>query len=593
MMKSAFVLALLLAPGGHGEAADSAFLPPIVDYTIEATLDERTDVLTGRARLRYTNRSRSQLDTLFFHQHLNAFRPNSAWARHEAGEGRLRFQALGSEEHAFERLTSASVDGRAIRPFYPGGRDSTVMALPLPAPIRPGETAEVLLDWEARLSTTPRRQGRQGRHYDWAHWYPRIAVFNADGWQYQTLLPQGEFWGEFASYDVTLEVAGDQVIASTGIPVSGDPGWDGARAAGEIHYARDAYPPREHQKLGLLQSAAPEGSKRVRWRADAVIHFAWSADPDFIYEGGLWRTLPVHVLYRPAAAGEWGNGIALERTLRALDWGYHVFGAYVYPQVTNAHRIERGGTEFPMLLMNGSASEGLIVHEILHQYAHAILANNEWAEGWLDEGLTSFLGSWYFEARGVEGVWDRSLAAARERERRGLTQPVALPGAAFRDFAMYQAMTYTKAELVFRMLRGLVGEDTMLQILRRYYETNKLTHVDEAAFRHTVNSVAGESFDWFFDQWLHTTDRLDYGIADAVARRTTDGSWRTTVTVDRAGDAWMPVELRVGAEVLRLDSRERRQTVEVVTRERPSEVVLDPRDLLLDYDRTNNRRAVQ
>jgi aminopeptidase N len=235
----------------------------------------------------------------------------------------------------------------------------------------------------------------------------------------------------------------------------------------------------------------------------------------------------------------------------------------------------------------------LIVHEILHQYAHAILANNEWRDGWLDEGLTSFATNWYFEAQGQQAVWDRTMQAARERDRRGMIQPIVTPGADFVDFATYQAMVYTRAAVVFRMLREMVGEDTMVRILRTYYEQNRLQHVDEHDLRRAVNQVTGQNHDWFFDQWLHTVATLDYGITNATTQRTRDGRWRTRVEVVRTGDAWMPVELRVGDQVVTLQSRERRQVAEVVTRTRPTEAVLDPRDVLLDVDPTNNRRAVR
>jgi hypothetical protein len=572
---------------------DTADFRQGVEYRIEATLDEATDVLSGRARLRYTNNAPRAIDTLYFHQHLNAFRPNSAWARRELQSGQRRFQDLGPREHAFERLTAVEVGGRRVQPVYPGAPDSTVVAIPLPAPLRPGETAELRLDWQARLSTTPRRQARRGRHFDWAHWYPRIAVYNRDGWNVQPLLPQGEFWGEFASYDVTLDVRSDQVIGATGVPVEGDPGWERVRAAGEIHLRRDAYPARVAAPLGLLPARAAGDRKRVRWRAEDVIHFAWGVDPDFVYEGGLWRDVPVHVLFQRDAAGEWGNGVALRRTFAAMEWTDSIFGAYAYPQITNLHRIESGGTEFPMLIMDGSASEGLIVHEILHQYAHAILANNEWRDGWLDEGLTSFATNWYFEAQGQQGVWDRTMQAARERDRRGLIQPIVTTGADFADFGMYQAMVYTRASVVFRMLREMVGEDVMVRILRTYYEQNRLSHVDEHDFRRAVNRVTGQSFDWFFDQWLHTAARLDYAVSDVRTQRTPDGRWRTRVEVTRSGDAWMPVQLSVGDQVVTLESRERRQVVEVVTDGRPAEAVLDPRDVLLDMDPANNRRAVR
>src|SRR5690606_24413922 len=192
---------LLAALSAATLPSDTTHTAQGIEYRIEARLDEATDLLSGRAELRYSNRAEVALDTLWLHQHLNAFRPASAWAQREAEYGERRFQDLGPDEHAFDRLGSVEIDGRVVQPVYPGAPDSTVVGLPLSAPLAPGATAVVRFDWEARLSTEPRRQGRRGRHYDFAQWYPRIAAHTDEGWQVQPLLPQGEFFGEFASYD--------------------------------------------------------------------------------------------------------------------------------------------------------------------------------------------------------------------------------------------------------------------------------------------------------------------------------------------------------------------------------------------------------
>ncbi|HET8657303.1 MAG TPA: M1 family metallopeptidase [Longimicrobiaceae bacterium] len=506
-----FLVALLAAP------TDTARFQQGVDYRIEARLDEATHVLHGRARLRYVNHSPATLDTLWLHQYLNAFRPNSDWARRELLFGERRFQDLGPEDHAYSRFTGVEVGGRVVRPVYPGAPDSTVVALPLPAPLRPGDSVVVRMDWNARLSTEPRRQGRRGRHYDFAQWYPRIAVYDTAGWEAHPLLPQGEFYGEFASYDVTLDVASDQVIGATGVPVAGDPGWARAAAAGTgpIRYDRDAYAGRPARSLGLLTGTPAPGRKRVRWRAEDVHDFAWSIDPAFIYEQGTaprtgadGGTITVHVLYQPGDSA-W-SGVAVARTDSALAWLQATLGPYVWPQFTILHRIEGGGTEFPMLIMTGSASTSLIAHETAHQWAFGMLANNQWRASWLDEGLASFLASWYLEDHGTTGRWAALIAQERRWERAGATQPIAQPAEDFRDMATYGEMSYTKTAIVLYMLRERVGDDTMRRILRRYYGENVLHHVTEADLRRAVNEVTGEDYDWFFDKWLHTTEPLDY-----------------------------------------------------------------------------------
>jgi hypothetical protein len=589
------LLALLAAaaPPSTGAAPDTGYFQQGVDYRIEARLDEGTHVLQGRARLRYVNRSPSTLDRLYVHQHLNAFRPNSAWARREAALGVRRFQDLGPDDYAYERFTRVEVDGAPTPVSYPGAPDSTVAMIALRRPLAPGDSVTVLMDWNARPSTLPRRQGRRGRHYDFAQWYPRIAVYDRGGWEQHALMPQGEFYGEFARYDVTLDLPADQAVGTTGVVVEGDPGWT---PGPEAH----AYPAAPAEALGLLAGSAGDGRKRVRIRADSVHHFAWSADPAYRHdvvlrsesnELGENRTLPtIHVLYLPADTG-WGEGVVSHRAFEALHWLGGMFGPYAWPQFTVLHRIEGGGTEFPMLVMNGGNGEGLVVHETAHQWVHGMLASNEWKEGWLDEGFASFLTNWYWEEHGNPRVWDRTLEGIAGLERAGRTEPVGWEGARFSTPDLYNSMTYGKGSLVLRMLRDLLGQDVMRRVLREYFAEYRLKHVTGRDLQHVAERVSGRDLGWFFGQWIERADKLDYAVAGVRSVRA-GGRWRTTVDVARLGSAWMPVTLRVGDATRELTSRSVRQTVTVVTATKPTEVVLDPASLWLDVDRSNNRMPV-
>ncbi|MEN8375905.1 MAG: M1 family metallopeptidase [Gemmatimonadota bacterium] len=569
-----------------------------VEYRVEARLEEGPDLLNARAELRYTNRSREAIDTLWFQQYLNAFRPNSGWATYDAEhQDESPFQELGPDEHAFERISAAEIDGQGVTPVYPGAPDSTVMALPLARPLARGQTVVVRIDWQARLATLARRQGRRGRHFDFAQWYPRIAVYDDEGWKVNPLIRPGEFFGEFGAWDVTLDLAADQVVASTGVPVSGDPGYEAAAAAGfrPFSLARDAYgeaPPAG--ALGLLAETIEPGRKRVRFLAEEVHHFAWSTSPEYIYEGGRWKDLPVHVLYQPGDEEEWGNGVVLERTYAALDYMQEIFDTYPWPQFTNIHRIEGGGTEFPMLIMDGGAQLGLIVHETAHQYAHGILASNEWRHPWLDEGMASFLTTWFGEASGGQttaDAWGGLVNTVGGWDGSGESEVVDQHAADFSSFQAYGRMSYNKGSAVLYMARELLGEDAMRRGLKLYYQRNKFSHPEPADLRAALEEASGQDLAWFFDQWLFRTTSLDYAIAAAETVEVADG-WRTTVTVTRAGDAWMPVDLQVGDARRRLTSREREQTVEVTTSERPAEARLDPDQRITDADDSNDSAAL-
>ncbi|MDH3734323.1 MAG: M1 family metallopeptidase, partial [Gemmatimonadota bacterium] len=556
-----------------------------VEYVIEAELDEASETVRGRARFTYTNRSPDRLDRLYFHQHLNAFRPNSTWAT-SGQRPQPDFTALEDPDHAFERMLSirtvaaggggSDVVSRPLRWSYPGAPDSTVVEVPLLDDLEPGEEITLELNWLARPSTVCRRQCRGGRHYDFAQWYPRIAPYDEDGWAAHPLYPQGEFYGSFGTYDVTLDLEADQVVGATGVPIEGNPGW-GVEPVGRDFYGER----RDRRRLNMLAISPEMGRKRVRFYAEDVHHFAWTTNPEYIHEGGQvvaneGRQTPieVHVLYRPGDEEGWGSGQALERTVSSLEFLEDVFGPYPWPQLTNVHRLEGGGTEFPMMIMNGSASEGLILHETAHQYAHGIFGNNEWKEAWLDEGFASFLVSWAFQDN-VEGMWVQTRDRMAEQEAGGFTQPMSTISDEFESFGMYGYMAYTRGSFFFRMLQGLVGEDVFRQTMREYYERWALHHVTEESLRTTAEAVSGEDLEWFFEQWLHTTGTLDYAIGE-IEQEERDGQWRTRVEVLRTGEAWMPVTIRVGDEERRLDDRGRRQRVEFMTDERPTEAILDP-----------------
>jgi hypothetical protein len=578
------------------------------DYQIVATLDDARGTIRAAGTMRYTNNSPDTLTELWVHQHLNAFRPRSRWSDTDAQEGRTRFQPLQDPDYGYERFTTAPrIAGRTVTPEYPLAPDSTVVRLALPSPLYPGSSVDVHFAWDARPSTLPRRQGRRGRSVDFAQWYPRIAVYDRHGWKPNALVPAGEFYGEFGHFDVTLIIADDQVVGATGVPVSGDPGWSRVAVPGSRPIAQaNAY-----ATIGLPfdapQLSVPSGMRAVRFVARDVHHFAWSASPGFRYEGGayvrgttlgayrfpLWDTVAVHVLYRgdaesdcevavapladtrrprarprciASAKTQWENGRALGFAMASLRWLEEAFGPYAYPQMTVLKRLDGGGTEFPMMMQNGSASQGLITHEGGHIYAHGILANNEWQSGWMDEGLTSYQTRW--QVRGARGPV--SVEGA---------EPIGLRADLFRNFATYNRMVYDRAEAMYDALHDAIGDAAFRDFLRDYYARWAFRHVDRWAMQASAERASGKPLEWFFHQWVHEVGEIAYDIGQPEVTRHGDG-WRTAVTLKRTGAYRhpMPVGVRTsqGWTTVRGDATRDEHTLVIETPERPNAVWLDP-----------------
>lgn len=630
-MLPALVFALLQPPAVNYAAPSggdtTGYWQQRASYTIVATLDEAQERVRATGTLVYVNNSPDTLREFYVHQHLNAFRPGSRWSEVDEREGRVRFQRLEDPDYAYERFTAVpTFDGVPVRPEYPGAPDSTVVRFALPRALLPGDTLRVQFAWDARPSTLPRRQGRRGRSYDFAQWYPRVAVYDRRGWNPNPLVPAGEFYGEFGDFDVTLLLRDDQVLGTTGVVTEGDPGWERALRWGVVARRPNAYrdvPPAPPVEV-------PAGARRLRVIARDVHHFGWSVSPDYRYEGGyylrpaparptrfrVWDSVAVHALYQPGDEATWGRGQVVTRTTTALAWLEQIFGPYAYPQMTVLHRIEGGGTEFPMLQMNGSPSYGLNLHEGGHVFIHGILANNEWLAGWIDEGFSSYQSGWAQgltrpeqAARGARGprpVTGTGYAARAIRPRpefagamgmtrlelSGRAEPLAVAAHDYSEFAVYNAMVYSRGEMMWAALRDAMGDDAFRRFLHILYDRWALRHIDEVAIRAAAEHALGRDLGWFFEQWIHRTGVLDYALSDVRVRRDGDG-WVTTARLSRQGDYGHPmpvgVQVDTGWVIVRGAPTERTQTVTIRTSSEPQRVELDPLELTPDWYRPNDQ----
>jgi hypothetical protein len=306
---------------------------------------------------------------------------------------------------------------------------------------------------------------------------------------------------------------------------------------------------------------------------------------------------------------------APERSQNALAWLTETFGPYPYPQLTIAQGIAGNGVEYPMLVMSHGIGEIGILHGIGLVYFYGVLANNEQTEAWLDEGLTTFQTKWYMEKRyGRLGYDKKELLknlpffvkfyelpsikqlvnnAAQMYMSSGHDEPISKPAHEFRDLSGYGMNSYLKGMLFFEMLRFVVGDSTFTVICREYYDRWKFKHVNEARFRAVCEKVSGQNLGWFFEQWLHDTPTIDYGLGKKEIRRDEDGNWETEIEIHKKGTGVMPVEVMlVGnpGDTLyhRWDGRGENQRLAIRTPFKPKKVVLDPNDAILDNNLLDN-----
>jgi len=269
-----------------------------------------------------------------------------------------------------------------------------------------------------------------------------------------------------------------------------------------------------------------------------------------------------------------------------------------------------------MMIMDGSASQGLILHEAGHVFTYGILGNNEWRSGWMDEGLTSYQTDWAqkltpqeraataqeppllptgYRVNGSSIAKPDSLYISQfDREVHGHTQPIGTTAAGFSEFEIYNDMIYDHAQIMYAHLRDVMGDSVFRAFFREYYSLWALKHVDERAMRTAAEATYGKSLGWFFDQWVRGTGLLDYsyGGARTVAQ---NGRFETTVRVERHGELKHPMPVGVltstGWTIVHADAMLDVQDVRITTTEQSQGVELDPNHVTWDWDRRNNSES--
>jgi aminopeptidase N len=171
--------------------------------------------------------------------------------------------------------------------------------------------------------------------------------------------------------------------------------------------------------------------------------------------------------------------------------------------------MENAGAIFyaDQAITRGTLSEGVVAHEIAHQWFGNGVTPARWADLWLSEGFATYFGALYFEhADGVQRfreMLDNSRAGYLRSQVQHLpvVDTLSVPGNDL--LQLLNANSYNKGGAVLHMLRGLLGDSAFFGGLRRYYHAHAHGNAVTADLRRVLEAQSGRELGWFFDQWLY------------------------------------------------------------------------------------------
>jgi aminopeptidase N len=170
--------------------------------------------------------------------------------------------------------------------------------------------------------------------------------------------------------------------------------------------------------------------------------------------------------------------------------------------------------------MGCEGHEGLIAHEIGHQWFGDLVTCRNWTHLWLDEGWASYCELLWEESSCGRDEYDRSLwksaANIADADAPDDLRPLVNVGTPSGDamFGFKGGLVYDKGAYLLHMLRERLGSDRFFAGVKLYLERNRSMPVVTEDFRAAMEDVSDDDLEGWFRQWAYTpgTPRFDIGL---------------------------------------------------------------------------------
>lgn len=497
----------------------------VSDYKITVKLFPEHKLLKASEEIVWRNFTDSSTNELHFHLYPNALSNNKTEFSKKI--------FLEEDEQTRIEISSLLVDGDEseltyFQPEVENPYDSTVGKIVLDDVIEPGDSVNIKIDYLIEIPKLVRRFGyAAGREFYFiAQWFPKLGVFENGKWICSQYHYNTEFYADFSYYEVMITVPQGYKVG----------------ASGNLVY-RD--------KLG--------DNDKYLFKLDNAIDFAWFASNEISYFERNYKTntgkeVQLNAFVQPE------NERRIERyfdivnnTLNFLEEniGEYPYSILTFVDVPRSSNL--GGMEYPTLFTfytpmfsprETHSPESTIIHETIHQYFYAAVANNEVYEAWLDEGITSYLEEKildeyygkpelyhrfidYYPIFGINFLsiyeipviyslkalpyenYSYNLLYYYTNEEFGNITDTSYR---FPNRLSYIANTYSKPALVFHSLERYLGEEKFYEIIGSYYSANKFTHVTRDDLLQAINKESDKNIEWFIHNFIENNYRFDYRI---------------------------------------------------------------------------------
>jgi len=513
-----------------------------VNYSMQIDFDAAENKFSGYQKAIYSNNSPDTLQNIFYHLFYNAFQPGSAMEQRALHirdqESRIvrKMLSLQPDEYGYQQVDSLKINGKRQRFVISG----TIMKVILDEAIAPQTETMIEVWFKSQVPKLIMRGGRDNQEqvaFTMTQWYPKIAAYDRAGWHTEEYIRR-EFFGPFSDFDIAIKIDNHYCLAATGVLQNPD----------EIGYGYETKKP--------IKTQSGRGYLTWRFKANQVHDFAWAADTGYRHTKKEVRNgMQLHFFYKPSTATveDWNDLPGQVEDI--FKWMENKVGPYPYSQYSLVQGGS-GGTEYPMLTMilgkrpepkgmsKGYPIITLAIHEIMHNWWYAVVANDENRDAWLDEGFALFFQYEYTDATSTDKANRRAIQASYDYmlppARKGALEPMTTPADFFEANWAYDLAAYHKGAVFLNQLRYIVGEDSFWKGIQAYYRKWSFAHPDGDDFILCMEQASGIQLKWYLDLWTKTTKQIDYALGKIEGR-----GQETIVPLLQKGLMPMPVDVLI------------------------------------------------
>ncbi len=517
-----------------------------VNYNIQASLDDTKHAVKGSISMEYINNSPDELSFIWIHLWPNAYKnKNTALYRQVANDKDGKAKLKTFKEWGYIDSLAFTVNGNPVTAENDPAHIDIVKLL-LPSPLVPGGKINISTPFYTKMPDYFSRMGHAGNYYMVTQWYPKPAVYDRKGWHPMAYLDQGEFYSEFGSFDVNITLPAAYVVAATGnLETTSE--LEAYKSSGATNrkmldsvIAANSNASDLTAAINRLDMARPAtllntGNKTLRFTESKVHDFAWFACKDFLvqYDTLVQNNAPIDVFafHHPESSKQWYNSSHFIKDAVKHYSGY--IGDYPYKTVKaleGPKNQSSGGMEYPTvtLITSPDASQegldGVIAHEVGHNWLYGILASNERDHPWMDEGINTYYHFRYeAEKYRANSVFGNDLPKEiRELPLKNfqatvynvidknipMDDPIATASEQFSSKELYGTVIYLKTAVWLFILESATSKDDMDKAMRAYFNAWKFRHPYPEDFKAIfTKEIPNKNLESFFDM-LNKKGRL-------------------------------------------------------------------------------------